>query len=85
MAWGTHCPHCKQKYQKAFIDEAKRLKLTRLKIGQARAIMEGRHIGRPRKLDFDLVKKMRSEGMTIRAIAKELGCSPSSVNEIIRK
>ncbi|RWC10382.1 MAG: recombinase family protein [Mesorhizobium sp.] len=39
--------------------------------------------GRPVKLDHDLIRKLKSDGLSVRKIAKEAGCSPSAVQKVL--
>jgi len=50
----------------------------RVKAGLRRAKENGKKLGRPR-LNYTNVRKLRDQGLSIRAIAKELGISRSSV------
>lgn len=45
---------------------------------------KGEHIGRPRKVDRDLVRKMREEGMSMAKIADTLNCSTGSVHAALK-
>ncbi|MCH4561282.1 DNA invertase Pin-like site-specific DNA recombinase [Mesorhizobium sp. USDA 4775] len=52
--------------------------------GIALAKAEGRTIGgRPVKLDHDRIKALKAEGLSVRKIAKEAGCSSSAVQKIL--
>lgn len=47
--------------------------------GLAKAKAEGVHIGRPLMVDQNEIRKLRSDGLSHRAIAKKLNCSYGSV------
>lgn len=66
-------------------ESAKReLKVTRLRLGQARARGEGRLIGRPRAPPCEEIFTLRASGMTMRAIASRLQISTSTVHEALK-
>ncbi|MEI9410864.1 recombinase family protein [Mesorhizobium salmacidum] len=39
--------------------------------------------GRPVTLDHDRIRKLKAEGLSVRKIAKEAGCSPSAVQKVL--
>lgn len=39
--------------------------------------------GRPQVLDYDQIRKLRGDGLSVRQIAKELGCSSSAVQKVL--
>lgn len=45
----------------------------------------GKAIGKPRKADYDLIRRLHAEGCSISQIAKELSVSKSSVSNAIKK
>jgi len=58
----------------------------RVKAGQARAKAEGKHIGRPSNLNDGLkesIKYMRSQGVGIRKISKDLGVGVSTIYRVM--
>ncbi len=57
----------------------------RVKAGVARARARGKQLGRPRKVFHrDQVEQLRSEGLSFRRIAKQLGVSPALVLKLCR-
>lgn len=50
---------------------------------QAEAKGEAWKTGRPVTLDHDRIKALKAEGRSVRQIAKEAGCSPSAVQEVL--
>ena len=58
----------------------------RVKAGLRRAVESGKRLGRPRvPVDREKVMQLRSEGMSLRAIAKATGISRTTVSEILRQ
>src|SRR3989442_9149857 len=57
----------------------------RVVAGLRRAKAQGRHLGRPRKYRVDLsrVHELRSQGLSLRAIARSLGVHPSAVSRTV--
>src|SRR2546425_664912 len=57
----------------------------RVLAGIRRAKAQGRHLGRPRKYRVDLsrVHELRSQGLSLRAIARSLGVHPSAVSRTV--
>ncbi len=52
----------------------------RVKVGMARARREGKHLGRPRRdLDLRHALDLRGQGLSVRAVAKEMKLSPATV------
>jgi len=57
---------------------------SRVKHGMEKARQRGRHLGRPRlKVDADRVRLLRSQGLSIRKIAAEIGVSKSTVATVL--
>ena len=54
----------------------------RTQAGLARAKAEGKTLGAPTKFNADDVKKLRAEGKSIAATAKELGCTTATVKRL---
>jgi lambda repressor-like predicted transcriptional regulator len=58
----------------------------RVMMGVERARRQGKRIGRRRvHTDVDTIRKLRGEGWSLRAIAKEVGVSRTTVMELLRK
>ena len=51
----------------------------RQRAGIEKAKANGVYKGRPNSIDHDKIRSMRAEGMGVKAIAKELSCSPEVV------
>jgi len=57
----------------------------RVKAGLRRAVEEGKQLGRPKvSVDVKRVRVMRSEGRSLRAIAKATGISRTTVSQILQ-
>lgn len=56
--------------------------LERTNAGRARAIAEGKHMGRPQTTKAEDVKKLRGQGKSISEVAQLLGCSVSTVKRL---
>lgn len=58
----------------------------RVKAGLRRAKENGKRLGRPRGLQVDStqVLRLRSEGLSLRAIAQEMGTSRTTVSQILQ-
>ena len=57
----------------------------RVKAGLRQAVENGKRLGRPKvSVDVKEGRQLRSEGMSLRAIAKETGISRTTVSEIVR-
>lgn len=58
-----------------------------VRAGIARARAQGKHLGRPRihHVDVGRVRKLRSEGMSWRAIGRQLGVHPTIVTRASRQ
>jgi len=57
----------------------------RVKAGLRRARANGRKLGRPRvEVDPAQIQKMRSRGLSLRAIGKQIGISRTKVSEILK-
>lgn len=57
----------------------------RVRLGVANAKAKGKQIGRPRKLQYDLIVTLRGEGYTYRQISKMLNVSQGSITAAIKK
>jgi DNA invertase Pin-like site-specific DNA recombinase len=51
--------------------------------GIAKAKAEGRYKGRPRALNHEKIKRLHSDGVSVIAIAKQMGCSRSAVYKVL--
>ncbi len=57
----------------------------RVKAGLRRAKENGKKLGRPRlSLDLEKIQKLRSQGLSLRAIAKATGISRTTVSDILK-
>ncbi len=59
--------------------------LARTEAGRKAAREEGKHMGRPQKIDIQQVVELRSKGASIANTAKELGCSIATVKNLTAK
>lgn len=57
----------------------------RVRLGIVNARAKGKQIGRPRKLQYDLIITLRDEGYTYRQIGKMLNISQGSITAAIKK
>lgn len=57
----------------------------RVRSGIANAKAKGKQIGRPRKLQYDLIVTLRGEGYTYRQISKMLNIAQGSITAALRK
>jgi len=58
----------------------------RVAMGMERARRQGRRIGRPRVIvDVEIIRRLRANGMSLRAIARKTGVSSTTVMELLRK
>ncbi len=57
----------------------------RVQAGVERARRQGKQLGRPQTICSETVVKMYTEGATIYHIAKQLGCSRSSVRRVLER
>ena len=58
----------------------------RVKAGLRRAKENGKQLGRPRvEVDLEQIQQMRSQGLSLRAIAKKVGVSRTTVADILRQ
>ena len=65
--------------------EAERLS-ARVRSGLARAVAEGKHVGRPRAIvDRDRVAEMKGQGMSLRDIAKVTGKSAMTIQRLFKQ
>ncbi|OCH32032.1 resolvase [Aliivibrio fischeri] len=70
----------------AFAEMERKRILQRCNEGRERAKAEGRHIGRfPNKTLHNRIKELASEGMNKNAISKELGCSRTTVYNVLKE
>ncbi len=57
----------------------------RVKAGLRRARENGKKLGRPRvSVDIEKIQQLRSQGLSLRAIAKETGVSRTTVSDILK-
>ena len=56
----------------------------RVKAGLRRAVENGARLGRPKvEVDLELIREMRKQGLSLRAIAKRTGVSRTTVSDIL--
>lgn len=57
----------------------------RVKAGLDNAKAKGVILGRPRRIDYQKIKQLRAEGLSLNQIAKALGTTKGAVSKIIKK
>lgn len=73
------CKSCGQVISDALLRKKRKLKSQRIKAGLAKAIAEGRHVGRLKKRNDFEIHRLRAMGLSIRQIAKNQNISTGSV------
>jgi len=69
----------------AFAEFERNIIIERIGAGLERARRQGKKLGRPRVgLDIESALRLRAEGLGVRRIAKEMGCSASSVHAALK-
>ena len=58
----------------------------RVKAGLRRAVENGKQLGRPRgaSLDVEAIHRLKSEGLSVREIAKQVGTSKTTVSRLLK-
>lgn len=69
----------------AFAEFEASLVKERVKAGLRAAKAKGKRLGRPRAIDRYQVERLRSQGLSLAQIAKELGVTKSGVSKTLRK
>lgn len=82
--WGTHCPHCKQIYPEGYVEKAKALSTERKIKSIEDRRKRGDRIGRPRQIEYEVIRRLRDHGFSIQRIANELKVSRGTVNHALR-
>jgi len=58
----------------------------RVKAGLRRAVENGKKLGRPKvEVDGEAIQRLRSEGLSLRAIARKMRVSRTTISEILRQ
>jgi len=57
----------------------------RQRAGIDKAMSEGRYNGRPVSIDLKRMKQLKSEGVGVTAIAKELGCTRGAIYKALNR
>lgn len=65
-------------FERDIISERTKLKLSYLK-------RKGIKLGRPRRVEFEDIVKFRMQGLSLRQIAKRIGCDRSTVSKVLNK
>lgn len=65
-------------FERDMISERTRLKLNHLK-------SRGIKLGRPQKAGFQRVFDLRSQGLSLSAIGREIGCDKSTISKVLKK
>lgn len=77
------CKHCGSEITPEMVKARKRKRMENVSAGLLARQAEGLPIGRPKARDDEAIVKLRRQGMSIRAIAKELKCSAGSVQSAL--
>lgn len=80
------CPHCSKETTLKISnpEEYRRRKILNAKRSRAKAKKNGTKLGRPKLRNDELIKKLRSDGLSIRAIALKVGLSTAAIQRGIR-
>ena len=73
------CRHCGKSYSAEEIEAKKKRKSMLISLARREARERGENSGAKRQYDYDRIRELRGSGLTIRAIARELGCSNTPV------
>lgn len=65
-------------FERDMISERTKLKLNHLR-------SKGVILGRPRKADFQSISNLRSQGLSLSQIGREIGCTKSTVSKALKK
>ncbi len=69
----------------AFAEFEASLIRSRVRAGIENAKAQGKHLGRPARVDADRVRTMRVSGQSLSQIAKAVGCTRSAVSKILAR
>lgn len=78
------CKHCGHMMSADELKERNDIRRAKIEASLNQRLREGRPVGRPRQRNDDDIARLRSQGISIRKIAKALGISPSTVQESIK-
>lgn len=78
------CPHCGQWRDEKWFEFRMELQRARLRKAAVDAKARGDNVGRLRQYDHKEIRRLRGRGLSIRRIAKEIGCSPWTVFRVVR-
>lgn len=83
--WGGSCPHCGQSISQEY--RAKKIKEKGDAVSQKLQARRdaGLPVGRPRKVCKKTVVRLRKQGLSIRAIAREMGVSSYPVLKVVQE
>jgi hypothetical protein len=79
------CSLCKRPYSKEDLEKKLKRKQEILKLALANARARGVHIGRKRENDYDKIRWLKKEGLTVRKIAEAMQCSTSTVQAAVHE
>jgi len=82
---GDPCPYCKRVLSKAWVQDRDERVKANARLSAKKAKASGNKGGRPRLRPDKLIRHLRSEGLSIRAIASKIGFSPTAVQRSIRE
>lgn len=80
-----YCSQCLRKYPPGYLAAKKKVWGENVRRSLADRKAKGLPIGRPKLRDDNLIVELRARGLSIRKIAKEIGCSSSSVAAAIKE
>lgn len=76
-----NCKYCLRKITKAVLEKKRKLKADNARASLAKAKANGKICGRKKMRDDDLIKRLRAQGLSIRAIAREINMSTGAVQK----
>lgn len=78
------CGRCQRPFTDKEIETKKKLKSSRISQARTEAKERGEKVGPDYIYDYDEIRKLRKQGLTVRAIAKQMGCSTSPVSRALK-
>ena len=75
------CKYCHQVLSDEYLAERKRLK----GLAISKGLLNSTNAGRKRGTNYEHIKDLRRQGMTIRNISKQVGCSNMTVQRAIKE
>ena len=78
------CRYCGQETSVEWLATKEKRKSDKIKAAVQERRKNGERIGPPKRYDYDTVRKLRKRGLTMREIAKQMGCSTNVVQRALR-